>query len=181
MYCTNCGTAVPEGTNFCPKCGAPVSSNATSCHSEQYVNRNNQQKYDDISHNTEVANAETNQEVQSQTPVAENREPTTTHNQSMYNDEQTKNKKMIIDCSVLSLIFGAVALYFDMIAIARRDFRGASLIALLAIPSTILGVVALKNSIQSKYVKGIVLSAIGLCHAVLTFYCIITILPFINY
>lgn len=28
MFCSNCGTEVPEGTNNCPNCGAPLSTSA---------------------------------------------------------------------------------------------------------------------------------------------------------
>ena len=28
MFCSNCGTEVPEGTNNCPNCGAPISTGA---------------------------------------------------------------------------------------------------------------------------------------------------------
>lgn len=28
MFCQNCGSQVPDGTRFCPKCGAEVNSTA---------------------------------------------------------------------------------------------------------------------------------------------------------
>lgn len=27
MFCNNCGTPVPEGSNVCPKCGTPIIAN----------------------------------------------------------------------------------------------------------------------------------------------------------
>ena len=26
-FCTNCGTQIPDGSRFCPNCGAPVGAN----------------------------------------------------------------------------------------------------------------------------------------------------------
>lgn len=30
MFCSNCGTKIPDGSKFCPNCGAPVEASASS-------------------------------------------------------------------------------------------------------------------------------------------------------
>ena len=37
MFCTNCGSEIPEGTKFCPNCGSPATVNVAPQNTQPYV------------------------------------------------------------------------------------------------------------------------------------------------
>lgn len=42
MFCTNCGKKIPDGSKFCPECGAKLNVNSAPSYQSSKVNENNQ-------------------------------------------------------------------------------------------------------------------------------------------
>lgn len=197
MYCTNCGNAVPENSNFCPKCGAtvmatPPAPKQDEVYAEQYatnpVEAQVQQtaqpvemqeektqavyqqpaySYDNTQHQPPVTPAAPEAQYQSQpeTPAYES-EPSP---QNMYYTPQPEQDSPSIVLPVLSLAFGAVAFFFVFLAVifsVAGTYAGMIVFATFAVlfstAATPFGIIGLIKSIKAKFVKGIVLSAIGL-------------------
>lgn len=190
MYCTNCGTAVPEGTNFCPKCGASIAVSAAPqpqapANTEQYTAEPfaAQQSIDGAPQNAENAGVY-QQEPQYQQPSAPayQSEPKV---QNIYYTQQPQQQSVSMAPPILSLVFGSLAFFFMLIAVSLGYIDSATacivfsvLFGIAAIP---LGIVGLVKSIKAKCVKGIVISAIGLGLVLLSYFMIYLIPSSISY
>lgn len=202
MYCTNCGTAVPEGTNFCPKCGASIAVTAAPqpqepANNEQFASEPfaAQQGADDTLKNNENAGvyqqepqyqpsaAHDYQQPQYQPPVqpayqqpsapAYQSEPKV---QNIYYTQQPQQQSVSMVPPILSLVFGSIAFFFMLIAVSLGyiDSAAACIVfsVLFGIAAIPLGIVGLVKSIKAKCVKGIVISAIGLGLVLLSYFMI---------
>lgn len=190
MYCTNCGTAVPEGTNFCPKCGASIAAPAAPqpqepANNEQFASEPfaAQQGADDTLKNNENAGVY-QQEPQYQQPSAPayQSEPKV---QNIYYTQQLQQQSVSMAPPILSLVFGSIAFFFMLIAVSLGYIDSAAacivfsvLFGIAAIP---LGIVGLVKSIKAKCVKGIVISAIGLGLVLLSYFLIYMIPGTLSY
>ncbi|MGM9635722.1 MAG: zinc-ribbon domain-containing protein [Candidatus Avispirillum sp.] len=211
MYCTNCGTAVPEGTNFCPKCGASIAVTAAPqpqepANNEQYTAEPfaAQQSVDGAPQNTENAGvyqqepqyqpsaAPDYRQPQYQPPVqpayqqpsapAYQSEPRV---QNIYYTQQPQQQSVSMAPPILSLVFGSIAFFFMLIAVSLGyiDSAAACIVfsVLFGIAAIPLGIVGLVKSIKAKCVKGIVISAIGLGLVLLSYFMIYLIPSSISY
>ena len=189
MYCTNCGTAVPEGTNFCPKCGASIAATAAPqpqepVNTQQYSAETvaEHQSFDGAPQGAENAGVY-RQEPQYQQPSAPayQSEPKV---QNIYYTQQPQQKSVSVALPVLSLVFGAIAFFFMLVAVSLGYMDSAApfivLSVLFGIASIPLGVIGLK-SIKAKFVKGIVLSSIGLGLVLLSYFLIYMIPGSVSY
>ena len=103
--------------------------------------------------------------------------------QTQYNPyEQPYNPyvQQPVQCSfappLLSFIFGAIAFFFVFVALSDRDLEPFFVFSiLLAIPSTVTGIIGLVKSVKSSFSRGIIFAAIGLGCAFFS-----TIIPFFN-
>ena len=190
MYCTNCGTAVPEGTNFCPKCGASIAAPAAPqpqepVNTQQYSAESfaEHQSFDGAPQGAENAGVY-RQEPQYQQPSAPayQSEPKV---QNIYYTQQPQQKSVSVALPVLSLVFGAIAFFFMLVAVSLGYMDSAApfmvLSVLFGIASIPLGVIGLVKSIKAKFVKGIVISSIGLGLVLLSYFLIYMIPGTLSY
>ena len=190
MYCTNCGTAVPEGTNFCPKCGASIAATAAPqpqepVNTQQYSAESfaEHQSFDGAPQGAENAGVY-RQEPQYKQPSAPayQSEPKV---QNIYYTQQPQQKSVSMALPVLSLVFGAIAFFFMLVAVSLGYMDSAApfivFSVLFGIASIPLGVIGLVKSIKAKFVKGIVLSSIGLGLVLLSYFLIYMIPGTLSY
>lgn len=211
MYCTNCGTAVPEGTNFCPKCGASIAAPAAPqpqepVNTQQYSAESfaEHQSFDGAPQGTENAGvyrqepqyqpsaAHDYQQPQYQPPVqpayqqpaspAYQSEPKV---QNIYYTQQLQQQSVSMAPPILSLVFGSIAFFFMLIAVSLGYMDSAApfivFSVLFGIASIPLGVIGLVKSIKAKFVKGIVISSIGLGLVLLSYFLIYMIPGTLSY
>ena len=67
MFCSNCGTKVPDGTKFCPNCGAQIAQDAGGPQqAQQQYNQQGQQQYGQQGQYNQQAQQQYNQQGQQQ-------------------------------------------------------------------------------------------------------------------